>query len=125
MAGTRQRPDEVAAAPNTLELSAGAFINLIVGFDVVTNHPVRYESNLTSQLNRGLTIILYRALNGGAMKAYVITSGGIFGVLTIAHLLRIAVENRHLATEPVYILITLASATLCVWAWVVLRRSKR
>jgi hypothetical protein len=35
------------------------------------------------------------------MKAYVFTSGGIFGVLTIAHLLRIAVENRHLATDPV------------------------
>jgi len=34
------------------------------------------------------------------MKAYVITSGGIFGVLTIAHLLRIAVENRHLALTP-------------------------
>jgi hypothetical protein len=59
------------------------------------------------------------------MKAYVITSGGIFGVLTIAHLLRIAVENRHLATDPLYILITLASATLCIWAWRVLRRLNR
>ncbi len=59
------------------------------------------------------------------MKAYVITSGGIFGLLTIAHLLRIAVENRHLATDPGYILITLLSATLCVWACCVLRRSNR
>jgi hypothetical protein len=57
------------------------------------------------------------------MKAYVITSGGIFGVLTIAHLLRIALENRHLATDPVYIFITLASATLCIWATCLLRRS--
>lgn len=59
------------------------------------------------------------------MKAYVITSGGIFGALTIAHLLRIAVENRRLATDPVYILITLASAALCIWAWRVLRRLNR
>jgi uncharacterized membrane protein len=59
------------------------------------------------------------------MKAYVTTSGAIFGVLTIAHLLRIAVENRQLATNPFFVLITLASATLCIWAWYVLRRSNR
>jgi membrane associated rhomboid family serine protease len=59
------------------------------------------------------------------MKAYVITSGAIFGVLAIAHLLRIAMENRHLATEPVFVLITLASAALCIWAWRVLRRLNR
>jgi uncharacterized membrane protein len=59
------------------------------------------------------------------MKAYVTTSGAIFGVLTIAHLLRIAVENRHLATDPFFVLITLASAALCIWAWRVLRRLNR
>jgi hypothetical protein len=59
------------------------------------------------------------------MKAYVILSGAIFGLLTIAHLLRIALENRHLATDPAFILITLASATLCVWACFVLRRLNR
>ncbi|MDX6575883.1 MAG: hypothetical protein QOE96_1836 [Blastocatellia bacterium] len=59
------------------------------------------------------------------MKAYVITSGVIFGLLTIAHLLRIVLESRHLAIEPGYILITLASAALCIWAWRVLRRLNR
>jgi len=59
------------------------------------------------------------------MKAYVVTSGGIFGLLTIAHLLRIAFENRHLATDPVYILMTLASAALCIWAGLVLWRLNR
>jgi uncharacterized membrane protein len=59
------------------------------------------------------------------MKAYVITSGGIFAVLTIAHIMRIAMENRHLVTDPVFILITLGSATLSIWAWRVLRRSNR
>jgi hypothetical protein len=46
-------------------------------------------------------------------------------VLTIAHLMRIAMEDRHLASDPVFILFTLASATLSIWAWRVLRRSNR
>ena len=58
------------------------------------------------------------------MRAYVITTGAVFGLLTVAHLLRIVTE-RHLATDPVYILITAVSAALCIWAWLVLRRSRR
>ena len=38
------------------------------------------------------------------MKAYVITTGAVFGLLTVAHLFRIVTENRHLATDPVYLL---------------------
>ena len=56
------------------------------------------------------------------MKAYVITSGGIFAAITVAHLMRIAMENRHLGTNLPFIMITLAAATLSVWAWRVLRR---
>jgi hypothetical protein len=59
------------------------------------------------------------------MKAYVITTGLLFGVLTVAHLLRIALENRNLATDPFYVLITAATAALGVWAWRLLRLSKR
>jgi hypothetical protein len=59
------------------------------------------------------------------MKAYVITSGAVFGLLTLAHLLRIMVEGLHLAKDPLYVLITLAAASLCFWAWRVLRLSKR
>jgi hypothetical protein len=58
------------------------------------------------------------------MKAYVITTGAVFGLLTILHLLRIVTENPHLATDPIYLLITLASAALSIWALYVLRRSK-
>ena len=57
------------------------------------------------------------------MKAYVITTGVVFGLLTVAHVLRIVGENRALAADPAYIAITAASAALCVWAVVVLRRS--
>ncbi|MGI8735296.1 MAG: hypothetical protein ACR2LM_18580 [Pyrinomonadaceae bacterium] len=58
------------------------------------------------------------------MKAYVLTSGAIFGLLTIAHVLRVLME-RHLVTDPVFILFTLISAALSIWAWRVLRQAKR
>jgi hypothetical protein len=56
------------------------------------------------------------------MKAYVITTGVIFGMITVAHLLRFVMEGSHLAGEPFFILLTLLSAGLCVWSWLVLRR---
>jgi hypothetical protein len=59
------------------------------------------------------------------MKAYVMTSGTIFGLLALAHLLRIITESPRLATDPWYVLITVAAAALCVWAWRVLRLSTR
>ena len=59
------------------------------------------------------------------MKAYVITTGTVFGLLTLAHLLRMFVEGRHLATNPFYVLITLATAGLSIWAWRVLKLSTR
>jgi len=58
------------------------------------------------------------------MKAYVITTGVIFALITIAHLARMATESRVL-TEPVYLLLTIISAALTVWAVVVLRRLSR
>ena len=54
------------------------------------------------------------------MKAYVITSGAIFGLITIAHLVRLVLERR-LVPDPVFILLTLLSAGLTIWAWRVLR----
>jgi hypothetical protein len=58
------------------------------------------------------------------MKAYVITTGVIFALITISHVVRMAVESRVL-TEPVYLLLTLLSAALTVWAVIVLRRLSR
>lgn len=58
------------------------------------------------------------------MKAYVITTGIIFALITIAHLARMATETRVL-TEPLYLLLTLLSAALAIWAVVVLRRLSR
>jgi hypothetical protein len=58
------------------------------------------------------------------MKAYVITTGAVFGLLTLVHIWR-ATEEPHLAKEPWYILLTLASTLLCVWALRLLLRSPR
>jgi hypothetical protein len=57
------------------------------------------------------------------MRAYVIATGVVFGLITLAHVWRMVVEPR-LATEPWFLLITLVSAALCVGAWRVSRRSK-
>ncbi len=59
------------------------------------------------------------------MKAYVMTTGAVFALLTLAHLLRILVEGPHLAKDPFYVLITIAAAGLCLWAWRLLRLSTR
>jgi hypothetical protein len=56
------------------------------------------------------------------LKAYVIIAGVIFALLTVVHVWRIIVEP-HSATDPWFILITLASAALSVGAWRVVRRA--
>ena len=59
------------------------------------------------------------------MKAYVATTGMLFGLLTLAHILRIVYESRALASDPWYLLITTATAALCVWACVLTMRRAR
>jgi hypothetical protein len=60
-----------------------------------------------------------------SMKAYVITTGAVFALLTLAHLVRIIVEWPHLTKNPFFLLITVATGGLCLWAWRVLRLSTR
>ncbi len=58
------------------------------------------------------------------MKLYVLVTGLIFGLLTVAHVWRMFVET-NMAREPWYIVITLAAAALCLWAIRLLWRSGR
>jgi hypothetical protein len=51
------------------------------------------------------------------MKAYLITTGIVFGLITLAHVWRIVEEWRRLATEPAFVLLTLVAGALSVWAW--------
>ena len=56
------------------------------------------------------------------MRAYLWTTGAVFGLVTLAHVWRMLAERPGLAAEPFYLLITLAAAGLAFWAWRLLRR---
>ena len=55
------------------------------------------------------------------MKAYVIVTGVVFALITLAHILRVIAEGPRLLTEPLWVLLTLATAGLSLWAWRLLR----
>jgi hypothetical protein len=55
------------------------------------------------------------------MRAYIITTGAIFALITIAHIARLATET-HVLREPIFLLLTILAAALSIWSWVVLRR---
>ena len=56
------------------------------------------------------------------MKIYLITTGVVFALLFFAHVARVFVEGTHPLTEPIFIISTIASILLCVWAAILLRR---
>ena len=56
------------------------------------------------------------------MRTYVIATGIVFGLVTLAHLWRLVVEP-HLATDPWFLLLTVVAASLAVAAWRVARRT--
>ena len=57
------------------------------------------------------------------MKTYVITTGVIFALLVLAHAWRMVVEP-HLATNPSYLVATVAAALLSLWAGRLVWRSR-
>jgi hypothetical protein len=57
------------------------------------------------------------------MKTYVMTTGVLFGVLTLVHVWRAIEEGPHLARDPFYVLITVLAAALSLWAWHLIRSS--
>ena len=59
------------------------------------------------------------------MRAYLMTSGAIFGLVALVHVWRAFEEGIQLATQPWYVLLTLAAAALCIWAWKLLRDLRR
>jgi hypothetical protein len=59
------------------------------------------------------------------MRAYVMTTGILFGLLAAVHVWRVFAEGPRLVSDPWYVLITLAAAALCLWACRLLRLSTR
>jgi hypothetical protein len=58
------------------------------------------------------------------MKAFLVTSGTIFGLMVVVHGARIVAEP-HLAREPWFMIITALSAALSFWAWRLFWQSRR
>jgi hypothetical protein len=48
------------------------------------------------------------------MKAYVITTGAVFGLLVMTHIWRVVEEGPALAKNPSCLVITIAAAALCL-----------
>lgn len=59
------------------------------------------------------------------MRAYLITTGLIFGLVTLVHVWRGVEEGTGLVRDPWYVLATLVAAALGVWAWRLLRLPMR
>jgi hypothetical protein len=60
------------------------------------------------------------------MKAYLITTGTLFGLLAVAHVWRVIAEWPALVTDPGAAVeggIGVVAAALCVWAWRLTRRA--
>lgn len=56
------------------------------------------------------------------MKAYLASTGTIFGLITLAHVWRIVAESAALARDPWFVLLTAIAAAFSVWAFRLLRR---
>ena len=59
------------------------------------------------------------------MKAYVMTTGALFGLLVVVHIWRVIEEGPRLVRDPWYLLINLVAIGLCLWAVRVLRQVPR
>jgi hypothetical protein len=59
------------------------------------------------------------------MKAYLITTGTLFGLIVPVHIWRAIEEGAQTAKDPIVILVTVLAAALSIWAWRLLRTSSR
>jgi len=66
-----------------------------------------------------------RSSTEAAMRAYLITTGTVFTLVTAAHIWRVIAESAALARDPWFILLTVLTAALAVWAWRLLRVAVR
>jgi hypothetical protein len=58
------------------------------------------------------------------MKAYLITTGTVFGLLALAHLWRVVEESAQLARDPWFVVITVVAAAISFWAFSLLRKTR-
>ena len=58
------------------------------------------------------------------MKAYLLITGAMFGLITAVHIWRVTLEPNML-TQPWFLLITICAAALSVWGFLLLRETGR
>lgn len=62
------------------------------------------------------------------MRGYLLTTGGLFALLALAHLARTIAESSRLRTDPGFIIegpgIGILAAAIAVWAWRLLRTAR-
>ena len=56
------------------------------------------------------------------MRGYVLTTGAAALLLALAHLARILAEGTHLLGQPAFLLATLVSIGIGIWAVLLLRK---
>ena len=59
------------------------------------------------------------------MKAYLVTTGTVFTLITAAHIWRVVSESTGLVRDPWFVLLTVLTAGLSIWAWRLLRQTTR
>jgi hypothetical protein len=63
------------------------------------------------------------------LKAYIVITGSIFGLIALAHLARTVAESQRLGSDPWFYLegpgLGLVAAALSLWAWRLLWRAAR
>jgi len=57
------------------------------------------------------------------MKAYLITTGTVFGLIVIAHVWRITAEPSQMK-EPWFVALTLVAAAFSGWAFSLVRKTR-
>ena len=59
------------------------------------------------------------------MKAYLIVTGVIFGLIVALHIAKAVDEGPSTAKNPLFILLTALAGALSIWAWRLLWQSSR
>ena len=58
-------------------------------------------------------------------KSYIATTGTIFGLLLVSHVARVIAEGTYLIREPIFVLTTIASGAVFIWAIALFRKVRK
>lgn len=58
------------------------------------------------------------------MRAYLLVTGTVFGLIVVAHVWRAVSESHRLARDPGFVALTLVATGLSVWAFTLARRRR-